>query len=540
MRKTLLCFMVMSIMLSCIKVSATESTDTVLYEQDFESYTGGRFETVNETAGLGKWTAMAQNQYLKAGTKNDNTYLYLDSTDNSYAISMTYTFNNSISKGMVAFSYDISHSGEVNNVPRLRMFDQNSKELLMFFINANDAIGKVCGAKPDFKSNVGYGATNIEYREVSPNEILKVTQVLNFDEDYFETYINGEFLDRVEDLPFTAITGFGLYGYNTVNYFDNLSIKTLGKIDCTVTVTGDKGGDGIEITLPETMEKEIKPEDVVISDKDSNPVTVKEVSTENGKATVKLENSLAYDEKYSFKLNTKDKYGRTVAEKTFMSKSEVDENGNIILRVKNVTAVTADDDEIELSANLTPEISQFKIEFNTFVGEVGDGIKLNGTALNGSIDEKIVTADIGGLLIGDTDYTLTVDENVKTKDETPAKPYSAEFTTDEGMLNIKEFAWETENGEKAAKSDITSGKKLKLMLKVANTTEVSENMYLSYSVFSGNAQKSVMFKPVLSESGKYDEFYLEYTVSENIGNIRGIAFNNFTSLSPVADCAVID
>ena len=114
----------------------------MIYEQNFDNYTGGRFETLNEMVGLGSWTAMSANQYLKSGMKNGNTYMSFDSEDDSYPMSFTYKFANSISDGMVAFSYDISHSGETNTVPRVRMYDANNKELLMFFINANEAIKK--------------------------------------------------------------------------------------------------------------------------------------------------------------------------------------------------------------------------------------------------------------------------------------------------------------------------------------------------------------------------------------------------------------
>jgi len=532
--------MIMCIIISCINVFATDNADTVLYEQNFEDYSGGRFEALNAELANGTWTVMPQDKYLEKGEDGGNTYLKLVNDSNTATINMTFKFKEKISDGMVVFNYDLAHSGKVNNVPRIRLHDDSNTERLALFINADSSIKKVCGPKPDFKSNVSFSGVNVQYKDIEAEKPISVMQILNFDEDYFETYIDGVLLDRVENLPFDNIISWGLFGYNTISYFDNLSIKTLGEIDYSVSVTGEMGGDGLEITVPDTVNEEITAEKIKVTDKSGNAVAIKEVSTENNKVTVKFENSLAYDEKYTVALNVKDKYGRGFDEKTFMSNSEVDENGNVILRVKNITAITADGDEVELSEKLTPEISKFKIEFNTFVGEIGNGIKLNGKALSGSIDEKTVTAEIDGLLIGDTDYILTVDENVKTKDETSAKPYTAEFTTEKGMLNIKEFLWETENGEKATEQDVTSGKKLKLMLKVANTTEVSENMYLSYSVFSGNAQKSVMFKPVLSESGKYDEFYLEYTVAENNEDIRGIVFNNFTSLTPTADCAVID
>ncbi len=540
MKKTLLCFMIMCMIVSCVNVYATENEDTVLYEQDFENYSGGRFEALNAVLANGSWTAMPSDKYLEKGEVGENAYLKLVNDNDTAAINMTFTFKEKISDGIVVFNYDLAHSGKVNNAPRIRLHDDSNTERLALFINADSSIKKVCGPKPDFKSNASFSGTNVQYKDIEAEKPISVMQILNFDEDYFETYIDGELLDRVETLPFSNIISWGLYGFNTVSYFDNLSIKTLGEIDFGVKVTGEMGGDGLEIIVPDTVNEEITAEKIIVTDRNENTVIIKEVSTENHKVTVKFENPLAYDEKYTVALNVKDKYGRGFDDKSIMSKSEVDENGNVILRVKNITAITAEGDELEISEKLTPEISKFKIEFNTFVGEIGNGIKLNGKALNGNIDEKTVTAEIDGLLIGDTDYILTVDENVKTQDETSAKPYTAEFSTEKGRLNIKEFVWEKENGEKATEQDVTSGKKLKLMLKVANTTEVSENMYLSYSVFSGNAQKSVMFKPVLNESGKYNEFYLEYTVAENNEDIRGIVFNNFTSLTPTADCAVID
>ncbi len=542
MKKLLLAILLVCALL--INICGFAAEDVTIYEQSFDNYKGGRFETLNATAGLGSFTAMPSDKFLAKDEEDGNTYMYFTNESDSTAMSMTYKFTNKIDKGVVVFSYDIAHSGTANTVPRVRMFGGDNTELLTLFINAHKDVAKVCGAKPDFKSNVQFGATTVEYKDVSAGVPIKVMQILNFDDDYFETYVDGEFLDRVEKLPFDSIISWGVYGYNTISYFDNLSIKTLGDLNYSVKVTGAKGGNSLEITVPESVTDEallaLKSGNIVITDKDNGKVTVKDVAVTGKTITATLGKELEYDEKFTLKLDgLKDMYGRSFDETTFMSNSEVDENGKTVLRVKNVYGITADGDEVEITEGITPEIAKIKIEFNTFVSKCENGIMLNNDALKGSIDDKTVIAEIDGLLVGEKEYTLNVNGNVLSSDNTAAKAYELNFKTSAGKFEIKELKWVLESGADAKLSDVTKGTKLKLLLKAANTSTADESMYLTYSVFSGNAQKMVMLKPVTVKSGGYQEVELEHTVAENGEDVRGIILDNFTSLTALADYAVI-
>ena len=514
--------------------------DTVIYEQTFENYTGGRFETLNETAGKGSWTLLPANPYLAKGEENGNTYMYFVNDKDDVRLPMTYKFTETIDSGTVVFSYDIAHSGTYSpgnppafarNTVFFRLFDGNSSERLILFMNACSGFQKLSGAKPDFKSNDGLTDTKVKYAAIVPGKPVSVMQVLNLDEDYFETYVDGVFLDRIDGLPFDSVSGWGMFGYNAVNYFDNLSIKTLGELDYSVNVTGENGGNGLEITFTESVSPDalsaLDPESIVVTDRHGKKVSVKEVSASGKTVTVLFDNELEYDEKFTIKFDgLTDKYGRVFDEKTFMSSSEVDENGNTVLRVKNITAYTIDGEEVEIKDGITPEVTQIKIEFNTFVSEFENGIKINGEVLAGSV--------------GNTNYSLTVDGNVKSLDGTSARDFNIGFKTKEGGFEIKEFSWINEAGAKAELSDVTQGAKLKLLLKTVNTSEKNENLYITYSSFMGNIQKNVMLKPVLSKSGKCDEFTLEYTVVENGEDIRGIILESFTSLVPLADFVTVN
>lgn len=546
-----------SILLICVLslgLCVYGADETVIYEQTFEKYTGGRFETLNETAGKGSWTLLPANPYLAKGEENGNKYMYFVNEKDDVRLPMTYKFNETIDSGTVVFSYDIAHSGTYSpgnppafarNTVFFRLFDGNSTERLILFMNACPDFQKLSGAKPDFKSNDGLTDTKVKYADIVPGKPVSVMQVLNLDEDYFETYVDGVFLDRIDGLPFDSVSAWGMFGYNAVNYFDNLSIKTLGELDYSVNVTGENGGNGLEITFTESVSNDalsaLDSESIVVTDRQGKKVSVKEVSSSGKKVTVLFDNELEYDEKFAIKLDgLKDKYGRVFDEKTFMSNSEVDENGNTVLRVKNITAYTFDGEEVELKDGITPEVTLIKIEFNTFISEFENGIKLNGEFLAGSVSDKTVTVDIDDVLVGNTNYNLTVDGTVKSLDGTSARDYNIGFKTKEGGFEIKEFSWINESGSKAEISDVIQGAKLKLLLKTVNTSRKNENLYITYSSFMGNIQKKVMLKPVLSKSGKCDEFTLEYTVVENGEDIRGIILDDFTSLVPLADFATVN
>lgn len=539
-----LLFNILLICLLTVSVCGYAAEDSVIYEQNFDSYTGGRFEVLNETVGGGSWTLLPWSQYFGKGASGTNTYMYFVNENDEAAMSMTYTFTEPIDKGVMVFSYEIAHSGEVSSVPRTRLFDENNKERLTFFINAHSSVQKVSSANVGFASNVAFGSKDAKYREVTPNVPVKVTQVLNFDGGYFETYVDGELLGRLDEIPFEKVTAWGLYGYNTMCYFDNLSIKTLGDLNYSVDVTGEMGGTGLEITVPGGVTDEallaLTSKNIVVTDKNGKDVSVKSVSVSGETISAEFKNELEYDEKYTLKLDgLKDMYGRSFSDTTFMSKSEVDENGNTVLRVKNVTAVTLDGEELEFIEGMTPEIAQIKVEFNTYVSEIENGFELNGKVLSGSITDKTVLLETDDVLVGNTEYNFTVNQNVKSNDNTGAKDYSLSFKTSDGRLNIKEFNWFTEADEPVSLSDITAGKKLKLVLKAANTTSKDENLYLTYSVFNGNLQKTVMLMPVVVKSGEYGTFELDYTVGESGEEIRGIVLDNFTSLTPLTEFAAI-
>ncbi len=536
-----------NILITCLLVVSMcgyAAEDSDIYEQSFDDYTGGRFEDLNETVGGGSWTLLPWSQYFGKGTDGDNTYMYFVNENDEAPMSMTYTFTEPIDEGTVVFSYEIAHSGEVSSVPRTRLFDENNKERLIFFINAHSSVQKVSSANIGFASNVAFGSKDAKYKDITPNVPVKVTQVLNFDDEYFETYVEGELLGRLDEIPFEKVTAWGIYSYNTMCYFDNLSIKTLGDLNYSVDVTGDMGGTNLKITVPDGVTDEalmaLEPKNIVVTDRYEERVLVKRVSVSGKTIIAEFNKALEYDERYSLKLDgLKDMYGRNFSDTTFMSKSEVDENGNTVLRVKNVTAVTLDGEELEFIEGMTPEIAQIKVEFNTFVSEIENGFELNGKVLSGSVTDKTVVLETEGVLVGNTEYNFAVNQNVKSNDNTAAKDYSLSFKTLDGGLNIKECNWFTEADEPASLSDIVEGKKLKLVLKVANTTSKVENLYLTYSALKGNLQKTVMLMPVAVKSGEYGTFELDYTVGESGEEIRGIVLDNFTSLTPLTEFAAI-
>lgn len=537
MKKTLL--FILAFCIISVSICGYAAEDKVLYAQDYKSYKGGRFEALNAELANGTWTAMPSDKFLEKGEADGNTYLKLVNDSDTATINMTFKFKEKISDGIVVFNYDLAHSGKVSNVPRIRLHDDSNTERLALFINADSSVKKVCGPKPDFKSNVSFSATNVQYKDITADTPISVMQVLNLDEDYFETYIDGVLLDRVEKLPFRNIISWGLYGYNTISYFDNLSIKILGDVSISAKAAGTTGGgSGVEITIPDSLDgAALKMGDISVTDKNGAAVAIKSISAEGNKVTATFVKALEYDEKYTVKLNVKDIYGRAFEDVSFMSKSEVDENGKTVLRVKSVTGITAKGETVEITDGVTPEITSIRVEFNTFVSAFENGIKLNGKALEGVIDEKSVVLETGGVLTGNTDYVLAVDGNVKSADKTGAIPGETKFRTAEGALSVVEFGWYGEDGKTPA-TELSEGAKLRLIMKTANTTEADENIFLSYSAFSGKAQKGFGFVPVQVKSGEYKTTELEYTVS-GADDIRGIVFDDFLSLIPITDYATV-
>ena len=166
----------------------------------------------------------------------------------------------------------------------------------------------------------------------------------------------------------------------SVYYVDNLVIKQLAKPKAEAAVSGTMGGDTVEITLSDSFGENVlanvKKDNVAIKNRFGESVEIKSVTASGNRLIIKPQNPFEYDENYTVDLSAViDIYGRTAPNTEFSSQSEVDDEGNIVLRIKDAKAILYDGTEVNLNGEISPEVCGFEFELNARISEWSGGIK---------------------------------------------------------------------------------------------------------------------------------------------------------------------
>ena len=325
-------------------------------------------------------------------------------------------------------------------------------------------------------------------------------------------------------------------------YVDNVVVKKLYEPYAQVTVEGNGGGNTVIAEFSDTFTQEalekVAAPDVITLDKNSNAVEAGDVTANGNLLIVTYPNGLDYDTNYTIEFNgLTDMFARTIKPIGFSSLSEVDEDGNVVLRIKDVRAQLFDGTYTELQNVVPADIKSFVFYLNTRIDVYEGGITLNGESLNLAYneDEKTLTADLNGLLIGGKEYTINVNDLIKTAQGISIKPYTAEFKTNDGNFKVTDIKWVDTDGNEADVQSLSDGETVYLAYSAINTTDTDKEFTVTYNAICAESMTAFDSKTVTVKSGEYQSGALEYVYSAGDEVCAGFVCDSFKNLKFMCD-----
>ncbi|MDO5310611.1 MAG: S-layer homology domain-containing protein, partial [Clostridia bacterium] len=227
-----------------------------------------------------------------------------------------------------------------------------------------------------------------------------------------------------------------------------------------------------------------------------------------------------------------DCYGRALPPVSFSSLSEVDESGNIVLRVKAAAAIRYDGTSVPIEDTMPADIKEFVFTLNSRISKYEEGITLNGAPLALAYDdlERTLTASVDGLLEGSTTYALEVNDNIKNSADVSIKPYENSFTTEEGRFEIRDFKWCDGEGNEILPDEVSMGETYYLTVDAVNTTSSPKTVVLTYAAISGEQKSGFNYKEISIPKAGYINESISYQAQAADEKVSGFVTDSFSSL----------
>ena len=386
--------------------------------------------------------------------------------------------------------------------------------------------------------------TPVKLTELTENDWMHMDVVVKMTSDgrEYTFFVDGEKKGSwtntyIADVPGIMLSNTIYASTESVYYVDNLIIKQIFDPHADVAVSGGQGGDTVTVTLSDTFTNDIlsgvSVDKVVIKDEKGSAIRIRSADVSDGKLVIKTAAPFEYDTGYELAFDgVADCYGRALPPVSFSSLSEVDESGNIVLRVKATSAIRYDGTSVPIEDTMPADIKEFVFTLNSRISKYEGGITLNGVPLALAYDdlEKTVTASADGLLEGSTAYTLEVNDNIKNSADVSIKPYENSFTTEEGKFEIRDFKWCDGEGNEILPDEVSMGATYYLTVDAVNTTSSPKTVVLTYAAVSGERKSGFNYKEISIPKADYINESISYQAQAADEKVSGFVTDSFSSL----------
>lgn len=532
------------------------SEDVILYSNDFEN---GLNESYNR---LGKDGVSKVDTYDLGGEYGKVMRFYgsASNTVTDYR-QVRFDFNKSMNSGDVfVISYDLI-CGQTGNYPfTLYTSKSDSKNIVstdQYVTVVNSNVAAAYGTYGYYKTadkNTPPAWTPVKLADVSANVPMHIdvmTEMTDGGRNY-TFLVDGEIKGRWSNtyncaVPAVFMSNTVYADKESVYYVDNLVIKQLAKPKAEAAVSGTMGGDTVEITLSDSFGENVlanvKKDNVAIKNRFGESVEIKSVTASGNRLIIKPQNPFEYDENYTVDLSAvTDIYGRTAPNTEFSSQSEVDDEGNIVLRIKNAKAILYDGTEVNLNGEISPEVCGFEFELNARISEWSGGITLNGEPLDLSYDDsrKTLVSKSDGVLIGDGKYIIKTNDKIKNADGVSIRQYENSFVTSRGGIRVADLNWYNRDGAKIEPNTLGANENAKLVMTALNTSGQDGKTVFGYNSVGGERLNGFGFDEINISSGEILNKEVEYTPADSDERVIGFAADDTEKLNLIISAILVD
>ena len=333
-KKLLSCVLALSMISATVVTNViaagNENTSYVLYENDFESYTGRAFATTVE-AGTKGWTGITSPANLAVTKVDGNTWI-----DPTGASTWTFDMGEEMTTGKLYISYDVIvdvSAGDGNDPSEVKFKNASGTESTLIAIRTKSS------SNLNFQYDVGLlsQGTNTTIKPYTAGATHRVDIVLDIDNNRANVSIDGETPVTFGRQSAVYVKELVFVNQNAVKY-DNLKIAKMTDDSFTSRI-GEVGYDTFDIKFSESA-KAVTKSNIAVTDEDGNPVAVKNVTVDNfGKVVVTLENDLESETEYNVTLlNIKNVFG------TELSTSELSFTTSVIPERETILVLDSPED----------------------------------------------------------------------------------------------------------------------------------------------------------------------------------------------------